>query len=149
LVSNRCPISEYNERKALTKEDDILGQEQGLEKQDMSILSLMAKTLHNIDEKQADLPAMITVISLFTLMSIVNMAQDVAKGTGTGGNDVLGMLTGMLSQGKPKPEMLTDLLQKSGKKVSPQMLNTLLSMVGEAAQKDERSKSSERRQGRG
>jgi hypothetical protein len=84
LVSNRCPISEYNERKALTKEDDILGQEQGLEKQDMSILSLMAKTLHNIDEKQADLPAMITVISLFTLMSIVNMAQDVAKGTGTG-----------------------------------------------------------------
>lgn len=59
------------------------------------------------------------------------------------------MLTGMLSQGKPKPEMLTDLLQKSGKKVSPQMLNTLLSMVGEAAKKEESSKSSERRQGRG
>jgi hypothetical protein len=42
--------------------------------------------------------------------------------------------------------MLTDLLQKSGKKVSPQMLNTLLSMVGEAAKKEE---SSARRPGRG
>lgn len=123
-----------------------MGQEQDLEKQDVSVLSLMAQTLQNIDDKQADLPATITVISLFTLMSIVNMAQDVVKGAGTGGKDVLGMLTGMLSQGKPGPEMLTDLLQKSGKKVSPQMVNTLLSMVGEAAQKEERPNSSVHRQ---
>lgn len=125
-----------------------MGQEQGLEKRDVSILSLMAQTLQNIDEKQEALPATITVVSLFTLMSIVNMAQDVAKGTGTGGNDVLGMLTGMLSQGKPGPEMLTGLLRQSGKKVSPQMLNTLLSMVGEAAQKEEKPKPSEERQSR-
>ncbi|HBG23302.1 MAG TPA: hypothetical protein DDW83_08650 [Peptococcaceae bacterium] len=130
-----------------------MGQEQDLEKRDVSILSLMAQTLHSIDEKRADLPAMITVMSLFTLMSVVNMAQDVAKGTGTGtgGNDVLGMLNGMLSQGKPGPEMLTSLLQQSGKKVSPQMLSTLLSMVGEVAQKEEKPKPkpSEGRQSRG
>jgi hypothetical protein len=132
-----------------------LGQEQDLEKRDVSMLSLMAQTLQSIDEKRADLPAMITVMSLFTLMSVVNMAQDVAKGTGTGtgtgGNDVLGMLTGMLSQGKPGPEMLTSLLQQSGKKVSPQMLSTLLSMVGEVAQKEEKPKPkpSEGRQSRG
>ena len=130
-----------------------MGQEQDLEKRDVSILSLMAQTLHSIDEKRADLPAMITVMSLFTLMSVVNMAQDVAKGTGTGtgGNDVLGMLTGMLSQGKPGPEMLTSLLQQSGKKVSPQMLSTLLSMVGEVAQKEKKPKPkpSEGRQSRG
>lgn len=128
-----------------------MGQEQDLENRNVSIFSLMAQTLENLDGKQADLPGTITVLSLFTLMSILNMAQEqVVKGAGAGGKDVLGMLTGMLSQGqKPGPEMLTSLLQKSGKKVSPQMLNTLLSIAGEAAQKEEKSDSPERRSGKG
>ncbi|MGB4504224.1 MAG: hypothetical protein WBI44_04945 [Syntrophaceticus sp.] len=128
-----------------------MGQEQDLENRDVSIFSLMAQTLQKIDEKQADLPGTITVLSLFTLLSILNLAQEqVVKGTVAGGKDVLGMLTGMLAQGqKPGPEMLASLLQKSGKKTTPQMLDTLLSLAGETAQKEEKPDSPERRSGRG
>ncbi|HHV34779.1 MAG TPA: hypothetical protein GXX59_04275 [Syntrophomonadaceae bacterium] len=128
-----------------------MGQEKDLENCNVSIFSLMAQTLQNLDGKQADLPGTITVLSLFTLMSILDLAQEqVVTGTGAGGKDVLGMLTGMLSQGqKPGPEMLTSLLQKSGKKVSPQMLTTLLSLAGEAAEKEEKPKLPERRPGKG
>lgn len=127
-----------------------MGQEQDLENRDVSIFSLMAQTLQKIDEKQADLPGTITVLSLFTLMSIMNLAQEqVGTGTGAVGKDVMGMLTGMLSQGqKPGPEMLTSLLQKSGKKVNPQMLTTLLSLAGEATEKEEKPDRPERRPGK-
>ena len=47
---------------------------------------------------------------------------------------MLAMLSGMLSSGqKMGPEMLAGMLQKSGKSVSPQLLSTLLSLVGDGA----------------
>lgn len=133
------------------KEDDVLGQEQDLGNSQASLFSLMAQTLQSLNGKQDDLPGTITVLSLFTLMSILNLAQEqAATGTAAGGKDVVGMLTGMLSQGqKPGPEMLTSLLQKSGKRMSPQMLNTLLSLAGEAAEKEEKPNLPERRPGKG
>ncbi len=134
--------------------------EQDFSGQDVSLFSLMAQTLQNLDAKQEDLPGTVAVLSLFALMNIVNLAQEqVVKGTGSGGKDIAGMLTGMLSQGqKPGPEMLTSLLQKSGKKLNPQMLSTLLSLAGEAAKQEEpeagesgrqKPDTSERRQKRG
>jgi hypothetical protein len=132
------------------KEDGVLSQEEDLGNRDVSIFSLMAQTLQNLDGKEADLPGTITVLSLFTLMSIMNLAQEqVGTGTGAVGKDVMGMLTGMLSQGqKAGPEMLTSLLQKSGKKVNPQMLTTLLSLAGEATEKEEKPDRPERRPGK-
>ena len=62
-----------------------MGQEKDLENCNVSIFSLMAQTLQNLDGKQADLPGTITVLSLFTLMSILDLAQEqVVTGTGAG-----------------------------------------------------------------
>lgn len=134
--------------------------EQDLEGRDVSTLSLMARTFELLDKKQVDLSGTIAVLSLFTVMDIVNMVKE--KGSGglgaAGGKDLLGMLSGMLSSGqKMGPEMLAGMLQKSGKNVSPQLLSTLMSLLGEAAKGEsmagesskQKSVSPERRQGRG
>ncbi|MFY9432232.1 MAG: hypothetical protein WAP24_04010 [Thermacetogeniaceae bacterium] len=136
------------------KGDDLLGGGQ-----DVSIMSLMARAFELLDKKQVDLSETIAVLSLFTLMDIVNLARE--KGSGglgtAGGKDLLAMLSGMLSSGqKMGPEMLAAKVQKSGKSVSPQLLSTLLSLLGEstkgesAGEESSRQKpvSSERRLGR-
>jgi hypothetical protein len=142
------------------KGDDLLGGEQGIGERDVSIMSLMARTFELLDKKQVDLSETITVLSLFTLMDIVNLARE--KGSGglgtAGGKDLLGMLSGMLSSSGQKmgPEMLAGMLQKSGKGVSPQLLSTLLSLVGDSVKGDsggeessrQKPVSSERRPGR-
>ncbi len=133
--------------------------EQDLGGRDVSIRSLMARTFELLDKKQLDLSETITVLSLFTLMDIVNLAREKASsGLGTaGGKDLLAMLSGMLTSGqKMGPEMLAGVQQKSGKSISPQLLSTLLSLLGDSAKGEsageESSKqkmvSSERRPGR-
>lgn len=141
------------------KGDDPLGGEQDLGGRDVSVMSLVARTFELLDKKQVDLSETITVLSLFTLMDIVNMARETrSAGLGTaGGKDLLAMLSGMLSSGqKMGPEMLAGMLQKSGKSVSPQLLSTLLSLVGDGAKGESAGEdssklkqlSSERRPGR-
>ena len=76
----------------------------------------------------------ITVLSLFTLMDIVNLARE--KGSGglgtAGGKDLLGMLSGMLSSSGQRWGDAGRHAAKSGKSVSPQLLSTLLSLVGDS-----------------
>lgn len=118
------------------KGDDPLGGEQDLGGRDVSIMSLVAKTFELLDKKQVDLSETITVLSLFVLLDIVNMAREKkSAGLGSaGGKDLLGMLSGMVSSGqKMGPEMLASMLQKSGKSANPQLLSTLLSLVGDSA----------------
>jgi len=113
-----------------------LGGEQDLGGREVSVMSLMARTLELLDKKQVDLSETITVLSLFTLLDIVNMAREKRSGGlgSAGGKDLLAMLSGMVSSGqKIGPEMLAGVLQKSGKSASPQLLSTLLSLVGDSA----------------
>lgn len=114
----------------------------GTDDQVVSLFSLMANTLNNLDQRRSDLTSVVALLALFNLFGIVNLVQDqgltasAKSGGGLSGNkDLLGALMGMLADGgKPSPELLLNLLQKQGggKKLNPQLLASLLSMAGEA-----------------
>lgn len=113
-----------------------MAEDKGCGGQGESLFSVMAQTLNSIDGKRGDLPGMVAVLALFNLFNIVSLVQETGvAGGGSGINrELLGPLMGMLAGGgKPGPEMLLDLLQKQGgKKLNPQLLASLLSLLGDA-----------------
>jgi len=122
-------------RRSKMREGDLLSQ-------DVSLFSLMDRILQNLDTKQVDLPGTVAVLSLFTLMNILSIFQEqglpaARGGSAAGGKDLSTILSSMLADGQNlRPEMLLNMLQKSGNKVNPQLLTTLLSLAGDAAKKD-------------
>ncbi|AFV13011.1 hypothetical protein Tph_c28460 [Thermacetogenium phaeum DSM 12270] len=119
-----------------------MSQEKGFPaEREESLFSLMARALDCLDGSKVELPGMVAVLSLFSLMNILSLvqAQQVfpgLRGAGTGG-DLVGMLSALLAGGGgPGPEALLNLLQKSGKKLNPQLITALLSLAGEVAKKE-------------
>lgn len=120
-----------------------MSQEKGFPaEREESLFSLMARALDCLDGNKVELPGMVAVLSLFSLMNILSLVQaqqvfpGLRGGAGIGG-DLAGMLSALLAGGGgPAPEALLNLLQKSGKKLNPQLITALLSLAGEAAKKE-------------
>ncbi len=91
-------------------------QEQG--SKDSGLFSLVAGVLGDLGEKKVELPELLALLSLFSLLGILNLLSDGVGGfSRTSGKDISGALLGML--------------QKQGKKLDPQMLGSLLSLISE------------------
>ncbi len=114
-----------------------MAQEQGAEPegQGLSLNLLLANALASLEQKRVDFPSLIAILSLFNLFSVLNNQAQGPSRAGApspGAADLAGMLTALLAGGgKPGPEMLAGLLQK-GKNINPQLLMTLLSLLGDA-----------------
>ncbi|MDH7576557.1 MAG: hypothetical protein QHH75_01800 [Bacillota bacterium] len=142
-----------------------MAQEQGSGSggQVVSLFSLMANTLNNLEAKRGDLSSIVALLALFNLFSILNLVQDQGLATSKDGGsmlaskDLIGALASLLADGgKAGPELLLNLLQKQGKKINPQLLSTLLSLAGKGGEAFEGGESKpktespqDKRQGRG
>lgn len=133
------------------------------------LFNLLSSTMSSIEEKRTDSTGVIALLSLFNLFSILALVQGAGAAvqgsvpgelglSGTG--DLAGTLSNVLAGGgKVGPEMLLGLLQKQGKKINPQLLASLLSLVGESgkgmelgggeSKKPKQETPPEKRQGRG
>lgn len=93
-----------------------LGQDQS--SRDSGLFSLVTAVLSDLGEKRFEVAELLALLSLFNLLGILNLLAGGVNGASSmGGRDVSGVLMNML--------------QKQGKKLDPQMLSSLLSLIGE------------------
>jgi len=102
----------------LNKGDDFLAPGQDQSSRDSGLFSLVTAVLSDLGEKRIEVAELLALFSLFNLLGILNLLAGGVNGVSrAGGKDVSGVLLNML--------------QKQGKKLDPQMLGSLLSLIGE------------------
>ncbi len=92
----------------------------------MDLLALFAAAFRALEEKRVEPQHLLSLLTLLCLLGVIGASSP----GGCPEAGLAGLAGGLLGEGGKAPEALLGLLQRQGKKLPPQLLASLLSLLG-------------------